>query len=147
MTHLRPLATAQQVTQTKDPATLHPGSCALSALLRLPPDPFTSGRDRSFLSHAKGSHRNLGVYPKTYPRGIAIGDGAHHWTLCHDAAQLHADLGGRSNLPWPNDSLLAPDPHCKHARHPREEEHPPAKGDNEPPGLNPSFSNRCAMRL
>ena len=75
MTHLRPLATAQRVTQTKDPATLHPGSCALSALLRLPPDPFASERDRSFLSHRKGSRRNVGAYPKTLSRGIGIGDG------------------------------------------------------------------------
>jgi len=148
MTHLRPLATAQQVTQTKDPATLHPGSCALSALLRLPPDPFASERDRSFLSHSKGSRRTFGVYPKTHPRGIAIGDGARHWTLCHDAAALlHAGLGGPSNSPWPNDSLLAPGPHCKRARHPPlEEEHPPAEGDGEPPVFNPSFSNGCAMR-
>ena len=48
---------------------------SISALLRLPPDPLTSGRDRSFLCHAKGSRRNFGVYPKIYPRGIAIGDG------------------------------------------------------------------------
>ena len=100
---------------------------SISALLRLPPDPFTSGRDRSFLAHANGSGRNFGVYPKAYPRGIAIGDRAHHWTLCHDAALLHAGLGGRSNSPWPNDSLLAPGPHCtrdtrvkKNIRQPRE---------------------------
>jgi len=27
---------------------------------------------------------------ETYPRGIAIGDGSHHWTLCHDAFVDHA---------------------------------------------------------
>jgi hypothetical protein len=35
------------------------------------------------------------------------------------ASLLHAGVGGRSNSPWPNDSLLAPGSHCKHARHPR----------------------------
>jgi hypothetical protein len=149
MTRLRPLATAQQVTQTKDPATLHPGSCTLYlCALASASGSLCFGRDRSFLSHSKGSRRTFGVYPKTHPRGIAIGDGARHWTLCHDAAALlHAGLGGPSNSPWPNDSLLAPGPHCKHARHaPLEEKHPPAEGDGEPRVFNPSFSNGCAMR-
>jgi hypothetical protein len=139
---------ARQANANERPVALHPGSCALHLCALAIASGSLCFRKGTGLFSAmpKVPAATSGFIRRPTPRGIAIGDGAHHWTLCHDAALLHAGLGGRSNSPWPNDSLLAPDPHCKHARHPREEEHPLAKGDSERPVFNPSFSNRCAMR-
>ena len=93
---------ARQANANERPVTLHPGSCALhlcalaiaSGSLYFRKGPVFSLPCQRFPPQLRGLSEDL-------PRGIAIGDGAHHWTLCHDAALLHAGLGGRSNSPWP----------------------------------------------